>query len=157
MKITLLMIGKTDEKPVVALCEKYAKRLKFYCKWDAVVIPDLKNAAKMSEEEQKKREGEEILKRIQPSDHVVLLDERGKIPTSEEFSKQVDNYQIRGVRHLFFVIGGAYGFSDEVYARGNEKLALSKMTFSHQMVRAFIAEQVYRAFTIINNEPYHHR
>ena len=157
MKITLLMIGKTDEKSVAALCEKYAKRLQFYTKWNTVVIPDLKNAAKMSEAEQKKKEGLELMKKISPSDHVILLDERGKTPNSVEFAEQIDRYQIRGVRHLFLIIGGAYGFSDELYERGNEKLSLSKMTFSHQMVRAFVAEQVYRAFTIINNEPYHHR
>lgn len=121
------------------------------------IIPDIKNAKNLSEENQKKLEGEEILKRINPGDELILLDENGKSFTSEGFSEFLQKKMNSGLKNLTFVIGGPYGFSDAVYARATSKLSLSKMTFSHQMIRLFFVEQIYRAFTILRNEPYHHR
>lgn len=157
MKITLIVIGKTDNKHLIALMEDYTKRLKFYVPFEMDVIPDIRNAKNLSEELQKKAEGDELLKRIVPSDELILLDEKGKTYTSEKFADFLQKKMNSGLKNLVFVIGGPYGFSDEIYQRANGKISLSAMTFSHQMVRLFFIEQVYRAFTILRNEPYHHR
>ena len=156
MKIKLMAIGKTDRQELQLMIDDYCKRIVHYCPFEFEIIPDLKKAKKASEAEQKKMEGSEILNRLAPSDHLVLLDERGKEYSSVTFSNYIQKKMIGGMRNLVFVIGGPYGFSDEIYARANERLSLSKMTFSHQMVRVFFTEQLYRAFTIIRNEPYHH-
>jgi 23S rRNA (pseudouridine1915-N3)-methyltransferase len=157
MNIKLIAIGKTDNKNLVALIEDYAKRLSFYIKFDFEVIPDLKKVKHLSEAQQKEKEGELILAKIQNSDVLILLDENGKQMTSEAFSDYLQKHMNSGIKTLIFVIGGPYGFSDAVYNRANGKLGLSKMTFSHQMVRLFFIEQLYRGFTILKNEPYHHR
>ena len=156
MKIKLMAIGKTDRQELQLMIDDYCKRIVHYCPFEFEIIPDLKKAKKASEAEQKKMEGSEILNRLAPSDHLVLLDEGGKEYSSVAFSNYIQKKMISGMRNLVFVIGGPYGFSDEIYARANERLSLSKMTFSHQMVRVFFTEQLYRAFTIIRNEPYHH-
>lgn len=157
MKITLIVIGKTDNNHLISLMEDYTKRLKFYVPFEIDVIPDIRNAKNLSEALQKKAEGDELLKRIVPSDELILLDENGKTYSSESFADFIQKKMNSGLKNLVFVIGGPYGFSDEIYQRANGKLSLSKMTFSHQMVRLFFIEQVYRAFTILRNEPYHHR
>lgn len=156
MNIKLISIGKTDEKSLGLLIEKYVKRLKYYIKFEFVIISDLKNSKNLSLEQQKEKEGELILKSLQNSDTVVLLDENGKEYSSVLFSKFLAKKMLSGTKNLVFVIGGPYGFSDAIYKRANDKVSLSKMTFSHQMVRLFFVEQVYRAFTILKNEPYHH-
>ncbi len=157
MNVELIVVGKTDSKEVNSLVEEYKGRIGFYTRFGITVIPDVKNTRSMSEQQQKKSEGEAILKLLQPSDYVVLLDERGMQPTSEEFADWMQKRMASGCKRLVFIIGGPYGFSEEVYGRAAGKIALSKMTFSHQIVRAIFAEQLYRAFTIINNEPYHHK
>jgi len=157
MTITLLAIGKTDEKDLISLIEHYKKRLGFYVKFTLEIIPDIKNAKKLSEKEQKIKEGDLILNKIKKSDTLILLDENGKQFDSVAFSSYLQKYMNRGIKNLFFVIGGPYGFSSEVYQRAQGKISLSKMTFSHQMVRLFFIEQIYRGFTILKNEPYHHR
>ncbi|GHC52670.1 23S rRNA (pseudouridine(1915)-N(3))-methyltransferase RlmH [Ulvibacter litoralis] len=157
MKITLLAIGKTDNKELITLTETYIKRLGFYVSFDFEIIPDIKNAKNLSEMLQKQAEGDEILKRTIPSDTLILLDEKGKTHTSEGFSEFLQKKMNSGLKNLVFVIGGPYGFSEEIYKRANGKISLSQMTFSHQMVRLFFIEQLYRAFTILRNEPYHHR
>lgn len=157
MKITLLAIGKTDDKNLQTLINQYTKRLKHYVPFSFEVIPDIKNVKNRSEALQKKAEGQEILKRLQPADALILLDENGKHYSSVSFSQFLQKKMNSGLKNLTFVIGGPYGFSDEVYERANGKLSLSKMTFSHQMVRVFFIEQLYRGFTILRNEPYHHR
>lgn len=157
MKITLLAIGKTDNKHLLSLMEDYSKRLGFYISFEWEIIPDIKKAKNMSESLQKKAEGDEILKRIISSDTLILLDEKGKTYTSEKFSEYLQKKMNSGLKNLVFVIGGPYGFSEEIYDRANGKISLSSMTFSHQMVRLFFIEQLYRAFTILRNEPYHHR
>ena len=157
MKITLLAIGKTDDKTLQTLINQYTKRLKHYVPFSFEVIPDIKNVKNRSEALQKKAEGQEILKRLQPADALILLDENGKQYSSVSFSQFLQKKMNSGLKNLTFVIGGPYGFSDEVYERANGKLSLSKMTFSHQMVRVFFIEQLYRGFTILRNEPYHHR
>lgn len=157
MTITLLTIGKTDNKQLIALIEDYTKRLGFYIKFNFNIIPDIKNAKNLTEEQQKDREGKLILNQVTPSDVLVLLDEKGKQFTSVAFSEYLQKHMNSGIKQLIFVIGGPYGFSQEVYQRANEKIALSKMTFSHQMIRLFFVEQLYRGFTILRNEPYHHR
>lgn len=156
MKITLYAVGKTDDKKILALTEMYIKRLKHYISFTFEVIPDIKNVKNLSEEQQKKTEGEAILKKIQPSDCLILLDEKGKMYSSVAFSKFLQKKMNSGLKNLIFVIGGPYGFSDEIYNRSNGKISLSSMTFSHQMVRLFFVEQLYRGFTILRNEPYHH-
>ena len=155
MKTTLLLIGKTTNSHIQACIDDYMNRIGHYMAFDIVVIPDLKNTKKLSEEEQKKAEGELILRQIQPQDTVVLLDEHGQELRSIEFARWMERKQ-QTARRLIFVIGGPYGFSKAVYERANEKLSLSRMTFSHQMVRLVFTEQVYRACTIIRGEPYHH-
>jgi len=157
MKITLISIGKTDNKQLQALIDDYINRLGFYVSFNFVVIPDIKKAKNLSEVQQKKAEGIEITKRISPSDRVVLLDENGKSFNSIGFSKFLQKNMNSGLKNLVLVIGGPYGFSNEMYQRANGKVSLSEMTFSHQMVRLFLIEQLYRGFTILKNEPYHHR
>ncbi|MCK5775540.1 MAG: 23S rRNA (pseudouridine(1915)-N(3))-methyltransferase RlmH [Bacteroidales bacterium] len=156
MKITLILVGKTTDKPVEVGMDKYAKRIQRYLPFQIEVIPALKNAKKMSEAEIKQKEGGLILNKISAADHIVLLDEKGKEYTSVLFSSFIKKKMIHGMKSLVFIIGGAYGFSDAVYQRANSKLALSQMTFSHQLIRLIFLEQLYRSFTIINNEPYHH-
>lgn len=157
MNVELIVVGKTDSKEVAALVEEYKGRIGFYTRFGITIIPDVKNTRSMSEQQQKKSEGEAILKLLQPSDYVTLLDERGMQPTSEEFADWMQKRMASGCKRLVFIIGGPYGFSEEVYGRAAGKIALSKMTFSHQIVRAIFTEQLYRAFTIVNNEPYHHK
>ncbi|KZS41981.1 50S rRNA methyltransferase [Aquimarina aggregata] len=157
MTIKLLAIGKTDDKQLEELTQKYIKRLGFYGKFIFEVIPDLKNSKNLSEAQQKEKEGSLILSKVENSDILVVLDENGKQYDSVQFSEALQKYMNSGIKQLIFVIGGPYGFSPEVYQRANSKLSLSKMTFSHQMVRLFFVEQLYRGFTILKNEPYHHR
>tara|TARA_Y100000766_G_C18458356_1_gene389346 strand:+ start:82 stop:555 length:474 start_codon:yes stop_codon:yes gene_type:complete len=156
MKIKLLAIGKTDHKHLIKLIEEYEKRLKHYVKFELAIIPDVKNAKNLSEIQQKEKEGELILSKLQNTDVLVLLDDKGKQFTSIEFSKYLQKKMNAGIKQLVLVIGGPYGFSDAVYAKAQGKISLSKMTFSHQMIRLFIVEQIYRGFTILKNEPYHH-
>ena len=156
MKVSLLLIGKTVNKHFVELIDDYAQRVKHYIGFDITVIPELKNTKSLSAEQQKQQEGELILKQLQPGDHVVLLDEHGKELRSVEFSKYMEQRMHTVSKRLVFIIGGPYGFSPEVYAKAIEKISLSKMTFSHQMVRLIFVEQLYRAMTIMRGEPYHH-
>ena len=156
MKITLLTVGKTDIRWVREGLEIYISRLKHYIPFSLAEIPELKNASSLSKDQIKAREGELILKSIKPSDEVILLDEHGKEYTSMEWARNMEKRMSGSGRDMVFVIGGAYGFSDDVYSRCDGKVSLSKMTFSHQMVRTIFAEQLYRAFTIIRGEPYHH-
>jgi 23S rRNA (pseudouridine1915-N3)-methyltransferase len=157
MKITLIAIGKTDNRHLIALMEDYSKRLGHYVSFEMEIVPDIKNAKNLSEPLQKKAEGDEILKRVSTADILILLDENGKTYASEKFAEFLQKKMNSGLKNLVFVIGGPYGFSEEIYHRANGKLSLSSMTFSHQMVRLFFIEQIYRAFTILRNEPYHHR
>lgn len=157
MQIKLLSIGKTDSKHLQLLMDDYQKRLGFYIKFEFEVIPDLKNSKNLSEEQQKIKEGELILNKLNPTDVLILLDENGKQYDSVGFSDYLQKHMNSGIKQLVFVIGGPYGFSEEVYSKAFGKLSLSKMTFSHQMIRLFVIEQMYRAFTILKNEPYHHR
>lgn len=156
MKIKLLAIGKTDDKNLAALIQTYQNRLKHYIKFEFEMIPDLKNAKNLSEIQQKEKEGELLLKKIQETDRVLLLDDKGKDYTSIEFSKFLQKKMNSGIKTLVLIIGGPYGFSEAIYSRAQGKVSLSKMTFSHQMIRVFVLEQIYRAFTILKNEPYHH-
>ncbi len=155
--IKLLAIGKTDSTHLQELISEYEQRLKHYIKFELDIIPDIKNVKNLSEVQQKEKEGEAILKRLQPTDVLVLLDEHGKQHTSIEFSNYLQKKMNAGIKRMVIVIGGPYGFSEEIYQKAQGKLSLSKMTFSHQMVRLFIVEQIYRAFTILKNEPYHHQ
>ncbi len=155
MKIILLCIGKTDEAYLNTANDIYLNRLKHYYKTELQVIPDLKKVAKFSITERKTKEGELILKQLEKSDRVILLDEKGKEFTSTLFASYLEKIAVSGVKRAVFVVGGAFGFSDDIYKRADGKIALSKMTFSHQMVRSFFLEQIYRACTILNNEPYH--
>lgn len=157
MNIKLLAIGKTDDKNLQALIDMYQKRLSFYIKFDLEVIPDIKNVKNLSQTQQKEKEGELILSKIGPTDELILLDENGKSFSSIGFSKFLQKKMNAGVKTLVLVIGGPYGFSEAVYKKAIGKISLSQMTFSHQMVRLFIIEQLYRAFTILKNEPYHHQ
>ena len=157
MKIVLVVVGKTNEKYLIEGISDYQKRLKHYAKFQIVEISNIKNAKNFSETELIRKEGEMILKQINTSDHLVLLDDKGNNFSSPSFAEKLQQWMISGKKRLVFVVGGAYGFSQEVYNRGNEKLSLSRMTFSHQMVRLFFVEQLYRGYTILNNEPYHHK
>ena len=157
MQIELVVVGKTSEKYMETGIEEYLRRLKHYTKFTITVIPDVKNAKSLSTQQIKEREGESVLARAEGADRIVLLDEVGKQLPSEGFAEWMQGNLNRGVRRLVFVVGGAYGFSQAVYARADEKLSLSAMTFSHQMVRLVFAEQLYRAFTILAGEPYHHK
>lgn len=156
MKITLLTVGKTDIKWVKEGLEMYSSRLKHYVNFDVVEIPELKNVSALTKEQIKEKEGELILKHIKAADSLVLMDERGKEYRSIQFAAMLEDRMIRGGKDMVFVIGGAYGFSEAVYSRADDKISLSKMTYSHQLVRTIFAEQLYRAFTIIRGEPYHH-
>ncbi len=156
MKIKLLAIGKTDDKHLIQLIEVYEKRLSHYINFELKVLPDLKNTKNLSENEQKEKEGTFIIKELTATDQLLLLDERGHIFRSVEFSRFLQKKMNSGIKRLVFVIGGPYGFSDAVYKKAQGKVALSKMTFSHQMIRLLMVEQLYRSFTILKNEPYHH-
>ncbi|AUC15561.1 23S rRNA (pseudouridine(1915)-N(3))-methyltransferase RlmH [Tenacibaculum sp. SZ-18] len=156
MKIKLLAVGKTDDKNLNQLIELYQNRLKHYVKFDIEIIPDIKNAKNLSEAQQKEKEGDLILSKLQNTDQLILLDDKGKQYTSIEFSSFLQKKMNSGIKQLVLVIGGPYGFSEAVYKKASGKLSLSKMTFSHQMIRLFIVEQIYRGFTILRNEPYHH-
>lgn len=156
MKIKLLAIGKTDDTNLNSLIQNYRNRLKHYIKFELQIIPDIKNVKNLSQQQQKEKEGALILKQIQPTDVLVLLDEKGKEFRSVEFSKYLQKKMNSGIKQLVFVIGGPYGFSSDVYNKSLGKISFSKMTFSHQMIRLFIVEQIYRGFTILKNEPYHH-
>ena len=156
MKIKLLAIGKTDDKNLQLLIQKYEKRLKHYVKFELEIIPDLKNVKNLSESEQKEKEGELILGKLSPVDQLILLDDKGESYHSIGFSKFMQKKMNSGIKQLVLVIGGPYGFSETVYKKAQGKISLSKMTFSHQMIRLFVVEQLYRAFTILKNEPYHH-
>lgn len=156
MKITLLTVGKTDKDWVRQGMEIYVSRLKHYIPFAVVEIPELKNVSALTKDQIKTREGELILKNIKPTDDLILLDERGKEYTSVELAKVIQDKISYVGKDMVYVIGGAYGFSDAVYQRANSKMSLSRMTFSHQMVRAIFVEQIYRAFTIMKGEPYHH-
>ncbi|HAN19543.1 MAG: 23S rRNA (pseudouridine(1915)-N(3))-methyltransferase RlmH [Bacteroidetes bacterium GWC2_33_15] len=157
MKVKLVMIGKTDLDYIKSGIAEYEKRLSFYIPFSSIVIQDIKNTKKLNENQQKQKEGELILDQIKDGDYIVLLDEKGKEYSSVEFSGFVEKQMIAGTKNLVFIIGGPYGFSEDVYSRAKSKLALSKMTFSHQMVRLIFMEQLYRAMTIIRGEPYHHQ
>jgi len=157
MKIYLLVIGKTDEAYLQKGIELFLKRIPHYISFEMKVIPDLKNAKNLSQEQQKEKEGELILQQLLSSDELFLLDEHGMEVSSVEFARFLEKKMISGIKRMVFVVGGPYGFSENVYARATGKLSLSKMTFSHQMVRLIFAEQLYRALTILKGEPYHHQ
>ena len=157
MTIQLIAVGKADQKELQHLIDVYVSRLKHYVSFDINIIPDIKNSKNLSESQQKLKEGVLILKQIIPSDILILLDENGKSYDSIAFSNYLQKQMLSGQKQLVFVIGGPYGFSEEVYQRANGKISLSKMTFSHQMIRLFMVEQLYRGFSILKNEPYHHR
>jgi len=157
MNIKLITIGKTDNKNLQSLIDEYTKRLSFYVKFELEIIPDIKNVKNLSEAQQKEKEGELILSKITPTDHLILLDENGKTFSSVGFSEFLQKKMNAGIKTLVFVIGGPYGFSETVYKQAVGKVSLSEMTFSHQMVRLFVIEQIYRGFTILRNEPYHHQ
>jgi len=156
MKMTLLTVGKTDVKWVKEGLDLYASRLSHYVQFSIIEIPELKNVSALTQQQIKEKEGDLILKNLRTSDELILMDEHGKEYRSMEFATMLQDKMSRSSRDLVFVIGGAYGFSKAVYDRADGKISLSKMTFSHQMVRTIFAEQLYRAFTIIKGEPYHH-
>ena len=156
MKITLLAVGKTDDSRMEQLTQMYVDRLQHYINFELEIIPDLKKTKNLSEDQQKNEEGKLILNKLEKSDFITLLDEKGKKYSSMQFAELINKRSVSGLKRLVFIIGGPYGFSPDVYMRSNSKLSLSDMTFSHQMVRLFAVEQVYRAFTILRNEPYHH-
>ncbi len=156
MKICLLVVGKTDAAYIRAGIEEYEKRLIHYVPYEMKILPDVKNSKSLTEELQKEKEGELILAQLQAGDWVVLLDEKGKQFDSVGFSEFVAQKMLKGLKRLVFVIGGPYGFAQAVYREASEKISLSKMTFSHQMVRMIFTEQLYRAMTIMKGEPYHH-
>ncbi len=156
MKVLFLVIGRTVEKRLTSLIDDYVQRVKHYVPFDMEVIPELKNTKALSAEQQKECEGELLQKQLREGDYVVLLDEDGREFRSVEFADYLQKKQSVAARRLVFIVGGPYGFSPAVYALAREKVSLSKMTFSHQMVRLFFVEQVYRAMTILRGEPYHH-
>lgn len=156
MKITLIVIGKTDKKYITEGVSEYEKRLLHYCKFELKVIPDIKNSKSMSESVQMQKEGELIIASIRPTSELILLDEKGSEYSSVEFAKLIERKGVAGKSEITFVIGGPYGFSPEVKARANGLVSLSRLTFSHQIVRLIFMEQLYRAMTIIKGEPYHH-
>jgi 23S rRNA (pseudouridine1915-N3)-methyltransferase len=156
MKITFLTVGKTEDAYLKDGIDKYVKRLKHYTKLEMLDLPELKNTKALTEQQQKTKEAELILKKISPLDHVILLDEKGIEFTSKQFAAYIDKKSISSTSSLVFVVGGPYGFDQSVYERANDKLSLSRMTFSHQMIRLFFTEQLYRAYTILKGEPYHH-
>ena len=156
MKISLLVVGKTVEPYFVQGIEEYSKRLAHCVPFETIVIPELRNTKSLSTDQQKEREADLILKALQPGDYIVLLDEHGKEFTSMQFAAYLEKKMANVARRLVFVVGGPYGFSDRIYQTAHEKISLSKMTYSHQMIRLIFTEQLYRAMTILNNEPYHH-
>ncbi|TSD67801.1 23S rRNA (pseudouridine(1915)-N(3))-methyltransferase RlmH [Inquilinus sp. KBS0705] len=156
MKITFITVGKTEDAYLKEGIEKYVKRLKHYTKLELAEIPELKNTKALTEEQQKTKEAELILKKVNRTDHLILLDENGVEFTSVQFANYINKRAVSSSANLVFVVGGPYGFDQSVYQRANDKLSLSRMTFSHQMVRLFFVEQLYRAYTIIKGEPYHH-
>lgn len=157
MDIKLVLHGKTEDAYLQEGISKFAKRLKHYISFSELLIPALKNTKKLRFQDIKQKEGELLLSKIKSTDTIVLLDEKGRSFSSVEFSNFLQKQMNQSIKSLVFVIGGPYGFSDEVYKRANHKISLSKMTFSHQMIRLLFIEQIYRAFTILNNEPYHHK
>ena len=156
MKIKLIVIGKTDDKSLQNLMQLYEKRIKAFVGFDFQVLRDIKNVKNLSESQQKIKEGDLLLAKLAPSDFVILLDENGKEYTSKKFADFLQKQMNSGIKNLIFIIGGPYGFSEAVYKRANAKIALSQMTFSHQMVRLIFLEQLYRGYAIINHHPYHH-
>jgi 23S rRNA (pseudouridine1915-N3)-methyltransferase len=156
MKITFLTIGKTEDNYIKEGIEKYIKRLKHYIKFEMIEIPELKNTKSLSEDQQKIKEAELISKNLINTDYIILLDERGIELSSTQFAGSLNKKMLSSVQHVVFIVGGPYGFDNSLLTKANEKLSLSKMTFSHQMVRLFFVEQLYRAFTILKGEPYHH-
>ena len=157
MKISLITVGKTEDKYLIEGIDKYLKRLKHYIGFTIIEIPELKNTKNLSEEQQKSKEAELLFKHINNTDHVVLLDDKGKEFSSTQFAEYLNKKMIGSTQHLVYIVGGPYGFDKTIYDRANDKLSLSRMTFSHQMVRLFFVEQVYRAYTILKGEPYHHQ
>lgn len=155
MRINLVCIGKTDSKEIKNLIDYYLHRLPKYWNFEFIELPDIKNAGKLTPEIIKKEEAKLFLQHIEPNDHTILLDEKGKLLTSREFSEKINDFMGLSIKKVNFLIGGAYGFSDEIYQKANEKISLSKMTFTHQMVRLFIIEQLYRADQILQGKPYH--
>ena len=156
MKITLLTIGKTEDKYLLEGLDIFLKRLKHYISFKILEIPELKGTKSLSRDQQKSKEAELIFKNIHSSDHVILLDEKGQEISSKQFSTFLNKKMVGGQQHLVFIVGGPYGFSEEIYLRSNEKISLSRMTYSHQMIRLLFTEQLYRAYTILKGEPYHH-
>jgi 23S rRNA (pseudouridine1915-N3)-methyltransferase len=156
MKILLITVGKTDQQWLSEGISQYVERLTHFCQFEFQVIPDIRNTRSMDSGTQKLREGEQILKLLQPSDDVYLLDDKGREMTSPDMAQWLQKRMSQSTKRLVFLIGGPYGFSQAVYQRANEQLSLSRLTFSHQMVRTIFLEQLYRACTIIKGEPYHH-
>ena len=156
MQLSLLVLGKTDSAQIETEIKRYESRLKYYLPFELRVIPDVRRGSKLTPEEQKRAEGIELLRYITPTDRVYLFDERGESYTSRAFATFIERAMVSGERRMVFIIGGPYGFSPEVYERADGQVSLSRMTFSHQMVRLFAIEQLYRAQTIIRGEPYHH-
>lgn len=155
MKINLICIGKTDTKEIKNLIDYYLLRIPKHWNFELIEIPDVKNSGKLSPEMIKKEEAKLFLSHIEPNDHTILLDEKGKLLTSREFAGKIEGFMGMSIKKINFLIGGAYGFSEEIYQKSNEKISLSKMTFTHQMVRLFIIEQIYRAHQILSGKPYH--
>ena len=156
MRITLLAVGKTNDPHFIAGIEEYARRIRHYLPFDIEIIPELRNTKSLTEEQQKEKEADLLLKTFCQGDYIILLDEHGREYRSMEFAAWMEKRMAAGPKRLVFTIGGPYGFSPRIYQRANEKVSLSKMTFSHQMIRLIFAEQIYRAMTIITHEPYHH-
>jgi 23S rRNA (pseudouridine1915-N3)-methyltransferase len=156
VKGVLIVVGKTTDKRFEAITQEYIERIRHYIPFTIEVIPELKNTKGLSQDEQKKREGELIQKNLQPGDYVVLLDEHGSERSSMDFASWIQKKMAAGPKRLVFIVGGPYGFSDAIHQKGNEEISLSRMTLSHQMIRMFFVEQIYRAMTILNGEPYHH-
>lgn len=156
MTIDLILIGKTDSTEIANIVTDYSKRINHSIKFSVVILPDVRSTKKLPAEVQKQTEGEMIMRQFAPGDHVVLLDEKGTEMRSVEFAAWIDKRLVGGGKRICFVVGGPYGFSKEVYDRADSMLSLSRMTFSHQIIRAIFTEQLYRAFSILNNTPYHH-
>lgn len=156
MKISLIAIGKTEDKYLIEGIDKYINRLKHYINFNFLALPDIKNVKNLSEAQQKTKEGDLLHKQFNPGDVVILLDEKGKKYSSIDFANYLNKQMVGSVQHLIFVIGGPYGFDDSIYHRANGLISLSDMTFSHQMIRLFFVEQLYRGFSILKGEPYHH-
>ena len=156
MKGVLIVVGKTTDKRFETIIQEYIERIRHYIPFTIEVIPELKNTKGLSQDEQKKREGEQILKSLQAGDYIVLLDEHGSERNSMDFASWMQKKMAAGPKRLVFLVGGPYGFSDAIHQKGNEEISLSRMTLSHQMIRMFFVEQIYRAMTILNGEPYHH-